>query len=176
MSDTRTRFSWALLDWAQQPYYTLIGSVIFRPYFVAAVAVSRLYLGVHWLTDVLAGVLLASAVVAAGATALHGTIRRQDAETPHNIMDFWQIVIHVMLLFAVAIGVGAFQLPGITEGGVFKERGDGVETEACNSSVEPEADGVKHRFFYGRIMPVQIGLFSVETVVVVLACLGVVLP
>jgi undecaprenyl-diphosphatase len=37
---------------------------------VSVAALSRLYLGVHWLTDVTAGVLLASAVVTVGATAL----------------------------------------------------------------------------------------------------------
>jgi undecaprenyl-diphosphatase len=37
---------------------------------VSVAALSRLYLGVHWLTDVTAGVLLAAAVVTVGATAL----------------------------------------------------------------------------------------------------------
>lgn len=40
MTQQRARLSWALFDWAQQPYFTLIGSFIFRPYFVAAVAVT----------------------------------------------------------------------------------------------------------------------------------------
>jgi UMF1 family MFS transporter len=34
------RWSWALFDWAQQPYYTLVGSYVFRTYFVAYVAAS----------------------------------------------------------------------------------------------------------------------------------------
>ena len=34
------RLAWAFYDWAQQPYYTLIGSFVFRPYFVGLVAVS----------------------------------------------------------------------------------------------------------------------------------------
>jgi MFS transporter, UMF1 family len=40
VTNRRTLFSWALFDWAQQPYFTLVGTVGFRPYFVATVAAS----------------------------------------------------------------------------------------------------------------------------------------
>lgn len=45
---------------------------------VAAAGLSRLYLGVHCLTDVLAGVLLGSAAVEIGAMTLRGLIGRDD--------------------------------------------------------------------------------------------------
>lgn len=40
MTNRRALFNWALFDWAQQPYFTLVGVVGFRPYYVSFVAAS----------------------------------------------------------------------------------------------------------------------------------------
>src|SRR5580693_91152 len=74
---------------------------------------------------------------------------------------------------------GGIELAGeglVVELGVFEEGGDGVETEAGDAAVEPEAHGVEHGFFDGRIAPVQVGLLLVEEVVVELASGGDPLP
>ena len=60
--------------------------------------------------------------------------------------------------------------------GVFEEGGDGVETEAGDAAVEPEAHGVEHGLFDGGIAPVEVGLLLVEEVVVELAAGGDPLP
>ena len=36
-TDRKGRFSWALFDWANQPFFTLITTFIFAPYFTSAV-------------------------------------------------------------------------------------------------------------------------------------------
>jgi len=56
----RTRLGWALFDWAQQPYFTLVGSFLFRPFFVTAVAatpaIGQIQIG---LTGAAAGLVVA---------------------------------------------------------------------------------------------------------------------
>src|SRR5579871_1802740 len=124
--------------------------------------ISEAYLHVHGKLEL---VVLCSAVPLVeflyvwqvGLTDQH-TIARvlisQGAKTAHDIVHLWQVVVHVMLLLAIAIGVGAFYLLGIAKSWIFEERGDCVEPETCYASVEPETDGVEHGFFYGRIAPV----------------------
>ena len=66
----------------------------------------------------------------------------------------------------VALGVGAALVGGVAELGVFKEGGDGVEAEAGDAAIEPEAHGVEHGFLDGGVAPVEVGLLDVEEVVV----------
>lgn len=73
---TRARVGWALFDWAQQPYYTLVGSFIFRPYFVAAVAVTpaigQVQIG---LTGTIAGLIVAIAGPVLGIVLERGHLK-----------------------------------------------------------------------------------------------------
>src|SRR5580693_4741012 len=74
---------------------------------------------------------------------------------------------------------GGIELAGeglVVEGGVFEEGGDGVETEAGDAAVEPEAHGVEHCLFDSGVAPVQVGLLLIEEVVVELAAGGDPLP
>lgn len=76
MSGAPARFGWALFDWAQQPYYTLIGSFIFRPYFVAAVAVTpaigQVQIG---LSGAVAGLIVAVTGPVIGMALDHGSLK-----------------------------------------------------------------------------------------------------
>jgi UMF1 family MFS transporter len=76
MTRKRVRLSWALFDWAQQPYFTLVGSFIFRPYFVAAVAVTpaigQAQIGI---TGAVAGLIVAIAGPVLGILLERGSLK-----------------------------------------------------------------------------------------------------
>src|ERR1700730_7334050 len=53
--------------------------------------------------------------------------------------------------------------------GIFEERVNGIETEAGNAALVPEARDVEHGVFYRGIAPVEVGLLGIKIVVIVLA-------
>ena len=91
-------------------------------------------------------------------------------------MDLGQAAGEGVVGLGEAAGVEAAGEGLVAELGVFEEGGDGVETEAGDAAVEPEAHGVEHGLFDGGIAPVEVGLLLVEEVIVELAAGGDPLP
>ena len=60
---------WVVFEIRKHSTARILSLAILSAFVVSAVAISRLYLGVHWLTDVVAGVLIAALVVLIGALA-----------------------------------------------------------------------------------------------------------
>ena len=60
---------WVVFEIRKHSTARIVSLATLSAFVVAAVACSRLYLGVHWLTDVVAGVLIAAVVVLIGALA-----------------------------------------------------------------------------------------------------------
>ena len=59
---------------------------------------------------------------------------------------------------------------------ILEQGSDGVEPEAANAALQPEADDVLECLMHLGVVPVQVRLLNIELVVVVLACLLVPLP
>ena len=100
------------------------------------------------------------------------TLRRRREDVVHL-----RVVVGVLVLdVAVAVGVVSGQVGVVVEVGVFEEARDGVDAEAVDALVHPEAEDVGHGFLDLRIAPVEVGLLLVEVVVVPLTGLLVVGP
>jgi len=88
------KFSWALFDWANQPYFTVVTTFIFAPYFTSFVAASPAEGQAYWgYTQAVAGVLIACLSPFLGSIADAGGARKP-----------W------VFAFSLLCAVGAFSL------------------------------------------------------------------
>jgi len=88
------KFSWAMFDWANQPYFTVVTTFIFAPYFTSHVASSSVEGQAYWgYTQAIAGILIAVLSPVFGSIADAGGRRKP-----------W------ILFFAVVCAIGAFSL------------------------------------------------------------------
>ena len=88
------KFSWALFDWANQPYFTVITTFIFAPYFTSVVVGDPVQGQAYWgYTQAAAGILIALLSPVLGSIADAGGPRKPWIAT-----------------FAVLCAVGSFAL------------------------------------------------------------------
>tara|TARA_R100000005_G_scaffold96714_1_gene86574 strand:+ start:15921 stop:17303 length:1383 start_codon:yes stop_codon:yes gene_type:complete len=88
------KFSWALFDWANQPYFTVVTTFIFAPYFTTFVAATPAEGQAYWgYTQAIAGILIAILSPVLGSIADAGGARKP-----------W------ILSFTLLCAVGAFSL------------------------------------------------------------------
>ena len=88
------KFSWALFDWANQPYFTVVTTFIFAPYFTSFVAATPAEGQAYWgYTQAIAGILIALLSPVFGSIADAGGARKP-----------W------ILFFAILCAIGSFAL------------------------------------------------------------------
>ncbi len=101
------QFSWAMFDWANQPYFTLVTTFIFAPYFTSFVVGNPTLGQEYWgYGQAAAGVVIALMSPVLGAIA--------DAGGPRKPWIFW-----FQLLCVVACTMLWFALPGASGGAIF---------------------------------------------------------
>jgi len=89
MASWRARFSWALFDWANQPYFTVITTFIFAPYFTSVVVGDPVRGQALWgYTTAFAATLVALGAPFLGAVADIGGRRKP-----------WLLVFQILLAF-----------------------------------------------------------------------------
>ena len=101
------QFSWAMFDWANQPYFTLVTTFIFAPYFTSFVVGDPTLGQEYWgYGQAAAGVVIALMSPVLGAIA--------DAGGPRKPWIFW-----FQLLCVIACTMLWFALPGASGGAIF---------------------------------------------------------
>ncbi len=113
---------------------------------------------------------LADEDAVAGISVDHGAHAADDA------MNLGEVVGVDVFEVGIALGVECRRFRARCGVAVFEECGDGVEAEAGDAAVEPEAHGVEHGLLDGGIAPVEVGLLHVELVIVELLDGGDPLP
>ena len=103
-ADRLGKFSWAMFDWANQPFFTVVTTFIFAPYFTSFVAATPAEGQAYWgYTQAIAGALIAILSPVFGSIADAGGARKP-----------W------ILFFSTLCAIGAFSLwwavPGIDSG------------------------------------------------------------
>ncbi|TNE41538.1 MAG: MFS transporter [Alphaproteobacteria bacterium] len=93
-ADRLGRFSWALFDWANQPFFTVVTTFIFAPYFTSFVAATPAEGQAYWgYTQAISGVLIAILSPVFGSIADAGGARKP-----------W------ILFFSILCAIGSFAL------------------------------------------------------------------
>jgi len=106
----------------------------------------------------------------------HGLIRILIDDVTHfaeNVMNLREVVRVFMLDLGIAVRILPRQNGIVTQFGILKKAGDGVNPKASHATVKPEAHRVIHGLADLRIAPIEIGLFLVEIMVVVLIRCGI---
>ena len=91
-------------------------------------------------------------------------------------MNFREFGIVLVLLVGIALLVHPGLDGVVGQIRIFKKRVDCVQPETRYPALVPPARGIEHRLLDGRISPIQVGLRSIEEMVVVLICRWIKLP
>jgi membrane-associated phospholipid phosphatase len=131
---------------------------------VSAVALSRIYLGVHWFTDTLAGALLAAAVLTVAAAALHALLPDGfPAGTPTHQYTSRSENISMPLRQRVSVAVLTTSLPLLTACGpsAAPQPSGSSATAAVASEVNPPGDIPDTQVYVPFTPPYQLFTVSV---------------
>ena len=88
------------------------------------------------------------------------------AQAPNDAVNLRKVVGVDVAEVGVALGIVAAECRLIAQFRILEQRGDGVETEAGDAAIQPEAHRGEHGVLDLRVAPVQIRLLPVEHVVV----------